>query len=215
MNADQRAQADGIAVAAEQIHAGLERLLGLATRTADLGPHLAVLQALWAPGRAGGRSVVQHLSDMLDTIAVSLDDVDDDQVAEAAGYLHEASDRLEDAVGGDRIERAQIRLTEAAVTAPHTTEETPVDSQQTELTAADCQRIYSLFDRAVTAEVRAQETNTLGHEPGLEDAIEMVGELYGLEVLRQVLTGRSPRHSQSAGTGDLGDDLVTGPGDLS
>ncbi|MFJ4674232.1 hypothetical protein [Kitasatospora purpeofusca] len=110
-------EAEQIACAFDQVHTGLQRLLALATRTADPAPHLAVLRVLWAPHGQGRRSVVQELADVLDTISVSLADTDDDRAERAADLLKVAHDVLEDSVGGDHVERAQQLLAELATTA--------------------------------------------------------------------------------------------------
>ncbi|MFJ3221329.1 hypothetical protein ACIPLC_36100 [Kitasatospora sp. NPDC086801] len=103
-------EAEQIAFAFDQVHTGLQRLLALATRTADPAAHLAVLRVLWAPHGQGRRSVVQELADVLDTISVSLADTDDDRAERAADLLKVAHDVLEDSVGGDHVERAQQLL---------------------------------------------------------------------------------------------------------
>ncbi|MGW2371692.1 hypothetical protein [Kitasatospora sp. NPDC001683] len=54
-------------------------------------------------------------------------------------------------------------------------------------------RIYDLFSQACDAEEEAGRTGTLDGRDGLEDTIEIVGEEYGMDALRQLLTGRSPR----------------------
>ena len=80
------------------------------------------------------------------------------------------------------------------------------DTQITEpLTDTDYRRIYHLFDRAVTAEQKAIATGIPGIEPGLDDAIEIVTELYGLDALRQVPTGHSPRNDKPQDIAELRD----------
>ncbi|MFE3502948.1 NUDIX domain-containing protein [Kitasatospora sp. NPDC059160] len=106
--------AEQIAAASDQVHTGLQRLLALATPTADAAPHLAVLRALWAPGGESRHTVVQELADILDTMSVSLSGADDPRAELAAEILVNAHDVLEDSVGGDHVERAQRLLAEVA-----------------------------------------------------------------------------------------------------
>ena len=65
---------------------------------------------------------------------------------------------------------------------------------QPPLTTGDYQRIYQLLNRAVTAEQHATTTGDPGTEIGIEDAAEIIVELYGWDTLRHVLTGHSPRN---------------------
>ncbi|MET8704322.1 hypothetical protein ABZW10_36535 [Kitasatospora sp. NPDC004723] len=109
MTSAEPTETEQITHAADQVHAGLQRLLALGTRTADPAPHLAVLRALWAPRGSGERSIVQVLANVLDTLSISLADTDDDRAERAADLLKVAHDVLEDTVG-DHVERAQALL---------------------------------------------------------------------------------------------------------
>ncbi|WP_404871043.1 hypothetical protein ACI1MP_38145 (plasmid) [Kitasatospora griseola] len=99
-----------------------------------------------------------------------------------------------------QVAHLQAQLWAASTQTPAKENSVPAE-HNLPLSDTDYQRIYDLFDRACTAEEKALQTNTLGGEPGLEDAIEMVGELYGMDALRQVLTGRSPRNQENATPG--------------
>ncbi|MEU8920328.1 hypothetical protein AB0D10_05230 [Kitasatospora sp. NPDC048545] len=68
----------------------------------------------------------------------------------------------------------------------------------TTVTDAEWPRIYNLMTRAVDNEVAAEAAALAGEKTSstaldLESAVEMVIELYGIDALRQLLTGRSPR----------------------
>jgi hypothetical protein len=55
-------------------------------------------------------------------------------------------------------------------------------------------RIYALFDRAMTHEIAAQAGVPFpDDESCLEDVVDLVGEMYGVDALHMIFTGRSPR----------------------
>ncbi|TJZ41224.1 hypothetical protein FCH28_37620 [Streptomyces piniterrae] len=84
---------------------GLERLRDVATRTADVAPHAAALQAL-------RKGVLEAVGETIGTIAVSVTEVDgdDEQIERVTELLDEAQAYVEDSTG-DRLDRVLEILT--------------------------------------------------------------------------------------------------------
>ncbi|MFI0742416.1 hypothetical protein ACH4PU_30720 [Streptomyces sp. NPDC021100] len=97
-----------LAAAAAIVRIGLDRICDAATRTSDLAPHAAALRALH-DHRNPEQGVLAALANVLGTIAVSLTEVDHDNIESAAELLDEAQAYAQDRTG-DRIDRALEKI---------------------------------------------------------------------------------------------------------
>ncbi|MFE2911438.1 hypothetical protein [Kitasatospora indigofera] len=66
------------------------------------------------------------------------------------------------------------------------------------LNPADYLRIYNFFDKAHGREPKDAAGAVIAERSDLIEAIEMVEEMFGIEALYTILTGRSPRADTTA-----------------
>ncbi|MFF7764274.1 hypothetical protein [Streptomyces griseorubiginosus] len=93
-----------IAAAVAIVRVGLDRLRDAATRTEDLGPHVAVLRALH-DYRSPDTGVLAGIADVIGTITVSVTESDHEAIDDVVDYLDQAQAYTQDNTG-DRIDRA-------------------------------------------------------------------------------------------------------------
>lgn len=97
-----------IAAAVAIVRVGLDRLRDAATRTEDLGPHVAALRAVH-DHRHPDNGVLAAVADVIGTITVSITDTDDEAIDGIVELLDEAQAYAQDSAG-DRIDRALEQL---------------------------------------------------------------------------------------------------------
>ncbi|MFC7261509.1 hypothetical protein [Streptomyces lutosisoli] len=97
-----------IAAAVAIVRVGLDRLRDAATRTEDLGPHVAVLRAL-RDHRNPNAGVCAAVADVIGTITVSITETNHEAIDAVIELLDEAQAYAQDNTG-DRIDRALERL---------------------------------------------------------------------------------------------------------
>ncbi|MFI6658075.1 hypothetical protein ACIBL8_21430 [Streptomyces sp. NPDC050523] len=97
-----------IAAAVGIVRVGLDRLRDAATRTEELGPHVAALRAVH-DHRNPNNGVLAAVADVIGTITVSITDTDDEAIDDIVELLDEAQAYVQDSTG-DRLDRALERL---------------------------------------------------------------------------------------------------------
>ncbi|MFJ8628904.1 hypothetical protein ACIRD3_39485 [Kitasatospora sp. NPDC093550] len=98
---------DQITQAVDQVRTGLQSLATLSATGGD-DVRLAVLRQLWTRHGSTEDGIVQELGKVLTALVTGLTP----NAAASASYTEEAAIVLEDVVGGDHIERAQLLLAE-------------------------------------------------------------------------------------------------------
>lgn len=100
--------AEEIAAAVAIVRVGLDRLRDAATRTEDLGPHVAVLRAVY-DHRNPQAGVLAVVADVIGTITVSVSETDHEAIERVVELLDEAQAYAQDSTG-ERIDRALALL---------------------------------------------------------------------------------------------------------
>lgn len=93
LSLDQELQA-----AAAIVRVGLDRIRDAACRTEAIGPHIAALQALYDPAKPDA-GVLAAVADVIGTIAVSVSEVEHDDVDRVTELLDESQGYLQDSTG--------------------------------------------------------------------------------------------------------------------
>lgn len=93
-----------LAAAVAIVRVGLDRIRDAATRTEQVGPHAAALQALRDP-RNPENGVLAAVADVIGTITVSITEVDHDDIDRVVELLDEAQAYAQDNTG-ERIDKA-------------------------------------------------------------------------------------------------------------
>ncbi|MEV5204934.1 hypothetical protein [Streptomyces sp. NPDC053720] len=93
-----------LAAAVAIVRIGLDRIRDAACRTEQVGPHVAALLALYDASNPD-KGVLAAVSDVIGTIAVSVTEVDHDDIGRVTELLDEAQGVVQDSTG-DRIRHA-------------------------------------------------------------------------------------------------------------
>ncbi|MFF4249499.1 hypothetical protein ACFYY2_34295 [Streptomyces sp. NPDC001822] len=93
-----------LAAAVAIVRVGLDRIRDAATRTGQVGPHAAALQALRDPGNQEN-GVLAAVADVIGTITVSITEADHDDIDRVVELLDEAQAYAQDYTG-ERIDKA-------------------------------------------------------------------------------------------------------------
>lgn len=107
-NAPQMSLEQEIEAAVAIIRIGLDRLADAATRTEEIGPHVAVLRAL-RDYRNPEMGALAAVANVVGTIRTSLEDVDHDEIDDVLELLDEAQAHAEDTTG-EKIDLVLARL---------------------------------------------------------------------------------------------------------
>lgn len=91
------------------IRIGLDRLADAATRTEEIGPHVAVLRAL-RDHRNPEMGALAAVANVVGTIRTSLEEVEHDEIDDVLELLDEAQAHAEDTTG-EKIDRVLEKLT--------------------------------------------------------------------------------------------------------
>ena len=108
-NAPQMSLEQEIEAAVAIVRIGLDRLADAATRTEQIGPHVAVLRAL-RDHRSPEMGALAAVANVVGIIRTSLEEVDHDEIDDVLELLDEAQAHAEDTTG-EKIDRVLEKLT--------------------------------------------------------------------------------------------------------